>query len=324
MSEAPDTSSTVGDRLRGGLRRYGPWALAAGLIVWITGRVSWADAWNAAQDAELGLFAGAIGLAALFWFALDSLGFSILFTRFNAPVSWAEARSVRALTYLLTPINWNLGTAAVVLHLRQSKGVPATASAGSMMLYGMVDGIVIVGMLGIGLAFVSGDHGMGAALPGVLAFVTAQTAFFGLVMADRPKWGWLDRVRGSSLMESYRKANKRDMATLLAVRTAYFIGFVGLFVFGSRAFGIQLPVPFAAMSMPLVMGAAMFTPAGVGGQQAVMLALYEPYGTEPAILAFAVAFPVGLILARIAIGLFYIRDLRAFRDGQRAARASEA
>jgi hypothetical protein len=44
-----------------------------------------------------------------------------------------------------------------------------------------------------------------------------------------------------------------------------------------------------------------------------MLLLYEPYGEEAAILGFGLAYPVAVILLRVAIGLRYMPDLRAFR-----------
>jgi uncharacterized membrane protein YbhN (UPF0104 family) len=57
------------------------------------------------------------------------------------------------------------------------------------------------------------------------------------------------------------------------------------------------------------------TPAGLGTQQAAMLYFFSSYGSEAAILAFALAFPVALTLARMPLGLLYIRDLAALRSG---------
>ena len=310
--------------LAGGSASSGPWLLAAGLLYWITGRVSWAEAWEAAQEAELGTFAAALMAAALYWFALDSLGFSMLFSRLNAPVSWSEARSVRALTYLITPINWNVGTAGVVLHLRQSKDIPAVEGASSMMFYGGLDGLVIMALLCGGIALVPDPGALGAALPGVLAFFSAQLVFFGLIMTDSPRWAWLMKLRGARIFQSYRRARLRDVVALVGLRSVYFSGFVALFWWGTGAFGVDLPLAFTAATMPIVLGSALFTPAGVGGQQAVMLEFYEPYGSEAAILAFGVAFPVGLILARLVIGMAYIGDLAAFRVARREAEAAEA
>ena len=55
-------------------------------------------------------------------------------------MSWREARTLRGLTYLLTPVNWNAGTAGILVYLRQVKGVGMVEAGGSMMLYGAVDG----------------------------------------------------------------------------------------------------------------------------------------------------------------------------------------
>jgi hypothetical protein len=38
-------------------------------------------------------------------------------------------------------------------------------------------------------------------------------------------------------------------------------------------------------------------------------------GTEASILAFGFSFPIAMILGRCLIGLFYVRDLSAVREG---------
>jgi hypothetical protein len=50
-----------------------------------------------------------------------------------------------------------------------------------------------------------------------------------------------------------------------------------------------------------------------------MLYLFAPYGTEAALLAFSLCYPVALICARLPIGLLYVRDLAALRASRRAA-----
>jgi len=292
------------------------------LILWVSQRVSFADAWEAAQRADLVAFTAALCVAVLYWFLLESRAFSYLFTRFNAPLSWKEARSLRGLTYLLTPINWNAGTAGILVYLHRVKGVHALESGSSMMLYGAIDGVVIISLLVLGALLHPTSEGMANALPWIGGFLGLQFVFLVLVMRDTPSWRWLDSVRGSRLMQSYRKARVFDLAVLLGIRSAYFMGFAWLFWWGTSAFGIQIPIGAVAMTMPIVMGSAMFTPAGVGGQQAAMLEVWEGFGDEASILAFAVAFPVGLILIRVLVGLVYIRDLAEFRRVR--AEAAEA
>ena len=73
------------------------------------------------------------------WWLIESRAFAYLFSRFNADVTWKEARALRGLTYLATPINWNLGTAAIIMHLRRSKNIGAVQSTSSMLFYGGID-----------------------------------------------------------------------------------------------------------------------------------------------------------------------------------------
>ncbi|MCP5067884.1 MAG: hypothetical protein GY946_15090, partial [bacterium] len=110
-------------------KKIAPWIVAIAIFAWLFSEVPVEDAWAATRQARLELFLPVMAVAVVLWFSIDSAVFAYLFTRFNALLPWAEARSLRGLTYLLTPINWNLGTAAVILHLRTSKGIGALESA---------------------------------------------------------------------------------------------------------------------------------------------------------------------------------------------------
>ena len=101
----------------------------------------------------------------------------------------------------------------------------------------------------------------------------------------------------------------------MLLRGAYFSIFVGFFWLGSHAFGIALPFGIAMASMPVILLAAglPITPAGLGTQQAAFLYFYAPYGDPAAILAFGLAYPVVVTLARCLLGLPYLRSLPQLR-----------
>jgi uncharacterized membrane protein YbhN (UPF0104 family) len=308
------------------VRRFGPWLMAAVILGWIFDRVPVAGAIEALKTASLGSFAVGSSVAVLYWFLIESRSFAFLFSRFNTPVSWAEARSLRGLTYMLTPINWNLGTAAIVLHLRRTKQVAALDLASSLLLYGAADGIVVPGLLLVGSLALPAGTLLGDARGFAALFLLSQLLLIILVMNDEPRWSWLERLRGVRVFQAYRKARFSDVAILLAARSVYMAGHVLLFWWGTAAFGIDLPLAFATASMPLVLlsAALPITPGGLGTQQAAMLFLYAPYGEEAAILGFALAYPVALIVLRLAIGLRYLPDLRAFRAAGETALPEEA
>ena len=90
----------------------------------------------------------------------------------------------------------------------------------------------------------------------VAVFMLGQTVFIALVMADRPRWGWLERARNARIFQTHRRALLGDILVLLFARFAYFAGFVMLFWWGTAAFGVDLPFGVAMASMPMVMGVA--------------------------------------------------------------------
>jgi uncharacterized membrane protein YbhN (UPF0104 family) len=284
-------------------------------MVWVFQQVTFTEAWEATRRANLTDFGIALALAVTFWFLLESRAFAYLFSRFHAPVSFGEARSMRGLAYLVTPINWNLGTAAIVLHLRRTKGIGALESAGSLLLYGALDGIVFTGLL-LGGALLLPDTSSLAQIGRWAGLVLlCQTTFLLLVAGNAPNWSWLESLRRRRIFASLRGANLRDVFVLLTIRACYFAGFAAFFWLAPRAFDVHLPLPMVLAATPMVLGAGALpiTPGGLGTQQAAMLYFFGPYGDEGAIVAFALAYPVALILGRLAVGMLYLGDLAAFR-----------
>jgi hypothetical protein len=133
------------------IKRVMPWGIAAAILWLLFRRVPFEDALRAVDEARLEVFVPAVLVAVTLWFWLESTAFARLFSRFNAPVSRSEARSLRAVTYLVTPINWNLGTGAIILHLRRSKGIAALEATSSMLFYGLIDGLTMGSLMLVGV-----------------------------------------------------------------------------------------------------------------------------------------------------------------------------
>jgi hypothetical protein len=292
-----------------------PWLGAIAIFVYLFWDVPFEEAWQAAKNARLDLFVPEIIVAVIFWFLLDSRALAYLLTRFNAPVSWPEARSIRGVTYILTALNWNVGTAAIVLHLRRSKGVPALESTSSLFLYANCDGLLLMGLALLGSTAFSDSPTLETIRNvAAIAFVFQLATFF-ILTASSPGWRWLGRVRKATLVRSYRLATLRDFAIVLGIKLVYFIGFLWIFWAGSHAFGIEIPIGLAVASVPAVMmvAALPISPAGLGTQAAAMLYFWSDYGEKAEILAFGLVFPIALTLARCLLGLLYLGDLRSLR-----------
>jgi uncharacterized membrane protein YbhN (UPF0104 family) len=292
-----------------------PWVGAVGIIGWIFGHVPFAEVIEAARGADLGTFFLALGLAVVGWFLLDSRAYAYVITRFNAPLSWAEARALRGVTYIVAAINWNIGTASVVLYLRRLKQIPVFESTSSVFFYTNFDGLVLVSLAFLG-ASLFGES------PEVLQIQRGAGVAFGvivvtlaLLMSSKPSWGWLTRARAWPIFLAFRRARPRDFAVLLVIRLTYFAGFVVVFTVGARAFGIDLPWMLAVASVPVVLmaGALPIAPAGLGTQAATMLFFWSEHGSEAQIVAFGLLFPIVITLARVLLGLPYLQQLKGLR-----------
>jgi hypothetical protein len=304
------------------VRRAAPWAIAAAILWWLFDRVPLAEAWTATAQAHLLEFGLVTALLVTAWWLLESRAFAYLFTRFNdTRVTWKEARALRGLTYLATPINWNLGTAAIVLHLRRSKGIGAIQSTSTMLFYGVIDLLVLSTLALIGASALPDSPVIGPIQRTAAIADGFAIAMLAVLMTSRPGWGWLQRFRGAGIFSTHRQAKLADVALLAAVRTCYFGGFVLYFWLGTWAFNASVPLLFALAATPiiLVIASLPITPAGLGTQQAAMLYFFAPYAAEAPVLAFSLSYPVALIFTRLPLGLLYIRDLAALRESQRGA-----
>jgi hypothetical protein len=297
------------------LWKIAPWAIALAIFYALFREVAIAEAWAAARSARLEWFLPAMLVAVVLWFLIDSAAFAFLFSRFNAKLGWAEARSLRGMTYLVTPINWNLGTAAVILHLRTSKQIAALESTSTMVFYQLVDGMVLAGFVAAGAALLPWSPETASLRNIAAGFVLIQIVTLALVMGSWPRWRWLVRMRRFGIFRSHQAAAPRDVAVLVLMKGLYFSVFVGVYWMGCRSFGIELPLQLALAATPAVLmaGALPITPAGLGTQQAAMLYFFAPYGDEASILAFGLTLPVALILFRSLIGLPYLKDLPKLR-----------
>ena len=312
----PEEGEPSARRMPGWLRQVLPWLVTALIFVWLFSQVPITDALEALQRARVELFLPAMAAAVLLWFGIDAAAFSYLFTRFNAPLPFAEARSLRGMTYILTPINWNLGTAAVVVHLRTSKGIGALQSTSSLLFYQAIDALVLAGYALLGTLLLPLDAEIETLRNGAAVFIAIPITTLAVFMSRWPRFQWLLRIRAMEVFRSHQAAAVRDVVILVAIKLVYFAVFILLYWFGSRAFGIDLPIGFALASTPIIMlvGSLPVTPAGLGTQQAAMLYFYAPYGDEASILAFGLLFPIALVGMRLLLGLLYLRDLPKLRE----------
>lgn len=292
-----------------------PWVGAVAIVGFLFWQVPFAKVWAAALGAELAWGAPALVAGVVFWFLLDSWAYAYLISRFNVPFSWADGRALRGVTYLIAAVNWNAGTASIILYLRRFNRVPVLEATSSIFFYTNLDLLVLVGLAFAGASFLGASPEIERLRTLSGAALLLGAAVLWVMMASWPRWPWLQRVRSGPIFRAFRLARTVDFVVLLAVRMAYFAGFLAIFYFGGRAFGIEAPFVLVLASVPIILmaGALPLTPGGVGTQAAAMLFFWSGTGDEAAIVAFGLVFPVAVILVRVVLALPYLAQMRKLR-----------
>jgi len=298
-------------------RNLVPWLVAAGCLVYAFRVVPFEACLEALDRARVALFLPIAVGAVLLWFALESATYAYAFSRFNARVSWREARSIRALSYLFTVVHWHLAKAAVVLRLKTTHRVPLLAGTSTLLLYQGIGFLVLTLFAGAG-AWLHPE------MPGARSIALgAGAAAAGLVVAlvalriDRPRAASLDALRSLAILQGLRRVELADVVIIGIAKTAYQLVFVLVYYFGMRTFGVDPSFGHVVVATAIlqVIGGLPIAPAGFGTQQAAMLLLFsDPAkgGSDgPSILAFGFALPITTMSMRALLACLYLGDLSA-------------
>ena len=308
--------------------------MAIAAIAYVFTRVPVTEAWAVARRARLEIFLGVVSSAVIIWFAIESSLYTYLFRRFNAPITLREACSLRGMSYLLATIHWNVGQAAIVLRLKQTRQIPLLESTSTLLFYQAIDGVILAGFATIGMLLLASLNetveDLSSILNWTIGIVILSAVNLALLRARWPRFRWLDWWREIEIHRVHRRFALRDLAILLIGKSVYHFLYVLVFYFGTQAFDIHLPFALVLASTPIIqaVGGLPISPAGLGTQQAAMLYFFGGrFGSgaaEAAIVAFGFSFPVALILGRSLLGLFYLKDLSQAQKEPDLAEAPDA
>lgn len=305
-----------------------PWLVAAGCLAYAFQVVPIDACVEALGSARLGLFLPLVAGAVLCWFALESAAYAYTFSRFNGPISWRDARSLRALSYLLTVFHWHLAKAAVVLRLNTAHGVGILAATSTLLLYQMIGVLVLALFASVGATFLPARPGLAPVAALALAGAGMVLASLLILRIQRPRVRLLDELRALTLLQAHRKVELKDVAIIGGLKVVYQLIFVFVYYLGMRAFGLSPAFSLVLLAAPILqaVGSLPIAPAGFGTQQAAMLFLFSDpaaHGADgAAILAFGFSLPITTLALRSLLALCYLPDLSRPGPGSRSGSAT--
>jgi uncharacterized membrane protein YbhN (UPF0104 family) len=279
------------------IRRLAPWLAAALLLVVVFVRVDFGATVHAFASADWARFLlSALPFVAV-WLALDVVSLSRLIARFHAPIGFREMLRLRGGSYLFLVLSFDAAQAALALALSRRLRIPVLALGGTFLFYYAIDVAAIAGLGALGAIAVPGARGV--------ALRSALGALLVLVVGAFLVGAWLGRRSGARILDTLKRATRRDVAEWIGWRVLFHASFVGFAAATLPAFHIHVPLLALVACVPVTLSisALPITVAGLGSAQLAMLALYSGFADQTAIVAYSLAHSASLIVLRLPIGL---------------------
>ncbi len=304
-----------GARLEGGralsvLRTLAPLAISAAALVWV---FTWegidlGDVLAELRTSTLLIVVPALLLYGAVTLWLEALALRTALVAYHATLDGWTAARIKAASYLAYAIHYGLGAGALSVLLRRRAGLRLAEAAGVVMAIALFDlalvllfpvaGSIAVGVRRGGLRF-GLIAGIGLALLGAVALLRLPIPL-----------GPLERLRRLAVFDALRKSSAGELLRLLWLRALYLFCFLGIGYVCLLAFGLQVPLPVAAVSLCLVALVAVLPIAvsGLGTGQAAFAWLFARYGPPDLLVACSLILTIGLIGLRIGLGLLFARE----------------
>ena len=193
-------------------RQTAPWAIAAAILWFLFSRVPIAEAWRAAGQARLLEFELITAFAVTAWWLLESGAFAYLFTRFNARLTWSEARALRGTHVSRHADQLEPGYSGHHPSSAALQGIGAVQSTSSMLFYQTVDLVVLATLALAGASTLPASPAIASVQRAAAIAACFAIAVLAVPMASRPRWGWLRRLRNAGIFSTIAK---RPRATSL-------------------------------------------------------------------------------------------------------------
>ena len=295
------------------LRKILPWVVAAILMGYMFHKIPLADLSKALAQANIYyLFLTVIFVDFGCWFT-DSWATSKVATWYLVPVRFGEMLPVRAATYLMAILNYNLGQAGLIYYFHKVKGAPLLAAT-AMILMMMGSVILLLALMSLGGLLLVDDErtrqfGM------IVASLTVGAAIYFLVLRLRPAW-----LARRGLFKPLFDAGVTGHLKATLVRVPHLAVLIATHVFGMRCFDIEIPLGAGMIYIPMVLLVASLplTPFGLGTMQATAVHFFSPFAQAPTlggrqalVFGYSLALSAMALMLQGLMGLAFIKRVAA-------------
>ncbi|WP_101756546.1 lysylphosphatidylglycerol synthase domain-containing protein [Oceanicoccus sp. KOV_DT_Chl] len=229
----------------------------------------------------------------------------------KAVITLAMATKIKAASYLLGLINYAIGAGALSFLLHRRAGLPLADAAGAVFIIGLFDLSSLIILVSISI-MLTGGNAIGVQVSIVLMVGLGIIAGF-VVLRAPLAMGIFDRVRHLNVFSAARTLPIKYLVWLVTMRMGFVFSYILLTWSILEGFDIQLPWITMAVyvSVLLFVTALPIAAAGLGTGQLVFVTLFSGYADKETLLAASFTLSIGLIIARLTMGLIFAREYSA-------------
>jgi hypothetical protein len=294
-------------------RRILPWAVTALIFAAIFTRIPFSAVGAALGRARMVPYLALMAPYSVAYFLIDGFCVQRVMCWFVHPIAYRDILPVRAVTYLLSILNTQLGQGGIALYLHRRHRVPFWQVTGAIVFLAFVEFYQLALYSGLGM-LVTGSA-VSAAFRSVYV---ALLAYLVVHLAAFSRWresdGSLPGAGLARLLTAFRRARPSHYGRLLLYKSPNLAMAIVVHYFALRLFGLAIPFLDLLTFLPIIffVAALPITVAHLGTSQAAWIYFFGGRAPAADILAYSLTSHVVFMLVNGTIGLVFLR--RAARE----------
>jgi uncharacterized membrane protein YbhN (UPF0104 family) len=318
---------------RARLKRLLPWLGTGVLLAYMATTTDLKTIGNSLAEVNIVAVILLAALGTLATFLIDSYCVAKAFSRFVCKVSYREALPIKATSYFLNILNYNLALVGMAFYLKKSRQAPFWNSLGSLFFLNVMDILTLCVLLCIGLAATQGTGVLDTATE-VVAWLMAAGGFGGfalvvLMLKLDLRVPFVSKLLRLQMLAPLADLDFITVIHFLGLRAALLLTYLGSQYILLQLFGIDVPLLSLVVYNSLITFVQIIpiSVAGLGTVQVVMRHFYAPYvvqATKQAaavVDAYSTTSIFSFVLFRVVVAYFFLGEFsrEIIRDAEHAA-----
>ena len=308
------------------LRKVLPWVVAIGLMGYLFYKIPLNTLLSELKQIDWPFLLLVVVFVDLGAWLSDSWASSRVFSWFLAPVRFVEFLPVRAATYLMAILNYNLGQAGMVYYVHRVKKVPLADVTGVvLMMMGTI--ILLLSVLSVAGVALGLDEQAQQYSVLLLCLGGGALVYFAII-GIKPRW-----IARRPLVKVLFRVGVLGHLKAAAVRIPHVFVVVFTHFMALRCFDISVPVGPGLILIPMILlvTSLPLTPFGLGTGQATAVAFFSRYAPgatvdiqRAKVLAYSLSLSSLALALQAVLGLFFLKKVSEMISMPREAEEGES